>query len=169
MPFVPGSSRRVYTNPKTQAQLRAALGKINDLARVDNDNISQHEIHLQQFLAAANREAVIDEAGSAGDVIYVVSEGHIALADASDDTKWDAKGILLANFPAGGLASYCAAGVVTIPDFGLTPNTTYFLDAATPGGLVTAPVDATGNAAIIVGVSLSQDEFLVDIRQKVIL
>ena len=169
MPYAVGSSRRIYPNPHNPAQLRAALAKAFDDLRQDFTDIERHEVSLEQFLRAANRQAVIDEEGEAGQAVYVVSEGHIALADANVAAKYDVAGVLHFNVPAGGVAQYCAQGVVHIPGWGLTPDATYFL-STTPGVIVAnVPIDATGNLAIMVGKALSEDELLVHIGDGVIL
>ena len=161
MPFVPQTGRSINTNPGTPAQLRATLAKLAKNLAEDASDIDEIEQNLLPLLRLVKRYSVADEAMTAGDVVYVTSEGHIGLADASDAAKYEPAGIILQDCVAGQTVLWSAGGVVKIEDWGLTPDRLYFLDASTPGGLVLTPVDAEDNAAIIVGKALSAEELLV--------
>lgn len=170
MSFV-NTSPAINPDPKTPAQLRAALNQlaenINELNPPDEflDLVPQ----IKSLLEFSHRFAEADSALSPGDVLYSPSEDHIDLADASDISTADVVGVAISGAVAGETIPYTALGVVTIEDWGLTPGTQYFLDAATPGGLVTTPVDATGNVAIIVGLAHTPEKLLVNPQQAVIL
>lgn len=168
MVFIPGGSRQINTNPNTPASLRGSLSKL--MRNQGNDRIDIKELQelAEQFKGFAIRPALANEEITIGEVVYEPTEGHIALASASDVLKYDPIGVALENIGSGSLGYYCAAGYVERQGWGLTTNAHYFL-GTTAGSLVLTPVDAEGNMAIIIGEALSSTEFLVDIEQGIIL
>ncbi len=168
MPYVPNTGRAVNAYPSDLAQLHSALARLIGTGVTDGDDIADlidFEELLNRF---SDRQSVADVTMPAYSVVYVSSEGHVALADASALATGAAAGMTLHEVATGGFVSWRAFGVVEQIGWGLTPNSRYFL-STNAGEILTAPVDASGNIAIIVGDALSVNELFVNPRELLVL
>lgn len=164
MPYFPSSSRDHYTNPKDPAQLRAVLAKILQSVRATDIDLSSITEDLTSILEASYRPAIADELILQGELVYLASEDHIALADASDGTAYLAVGMAFDDIPANVEGFYVPIGVVSKVGWGLTPNALYYLSASVPGDMNTTPTTSTaGHYVVPAGRALSTTDFLVNI------
>ena len=169
MTFVPGSSRVGLTNPKTPAQLRAALAKLAKDLKDDKMDITDLTSDVAALLAGFRREAIAAEALVVGDVVYLSAADTLSKARANAIGTAKPEGVVTRSAASGGIAEYCPAGVVEKPGWGLTVGAEYFLSASTAGLIVTSPDSETaGSVTIMVGVALSATELLVNIQQSVL-
>lgn len=164
MSYVPSSSREHYVNPKTLGHTRAVFAKLLQTIRNTDLDLSSITEDLTSILEATLRLAIADEQILQGELVYLASEDHIALADASDGTAFRAAGMAFEDIPQDGEGLYVPFGVVTKEAWGLTPNAQYYLSASVPGEMNTAPTTTTvGHYVVPAGRALSADDFLVDI------
>jgi len=111
--------------------------------------------------APVNRTATAGAALSAGQLVYMKSDGMLAPADATVEGK-EAVGFIKNNYAQGASATYHKIGDILTGLTGLTPGATYYM-STTPGALATASdVSAyvAGNVVMPVGRALSATELL---------
>ena len=96
------------------------------------------------------------EALSAGDFVNIFDDGGTPSVRRANATAigTEAIGYVTNNFALGDDATVFFEGENTALT-GLTPGATYFLSAATPGGVTTTPPAANGNIVQIVGKACS--------------
>lgn len=146
----------VYTNPRTQSQIRAVLQSIN--------------VCLSDLTLAIDRVGtylgVAGEVISVGDVVRL-SSGAFVRAQA--DSESNALAIGVVQDISGLDVRIAMSDVVVNSGWTLTPGARYFLSATTAGGLVTAPDSTTAGAvALMVGYALSTTELFVAIQQPIV-
>lgn len=125
---------------------------------------------LESVTATFTRDGEADAAMSLGDLVYVSAVDHVNLAAASPGAASEVAGMALEDAVAGQPIKYALFGVVTKSGWGLTAGSEYYLSAATAGAMAVAPSsDAAGNFAILVGRALTTEDFLLNIRQSVLL
>lgn len=170
MPFVPGSSRAIVTNPKTDAQLRATLAKLAQGLRADKIDITILLEDVDLLLSATRREAIADVAVAVGDVLRIASAGHVTKAQANAIGTSDVCGVCTRTVASGGVTEYCPHGLVEKEGWGLTVGAEYYLSAVTAGAIVTAPdVETAGAVSIIIGIAHSATELIVHTQQSILL
>ncbi|HIP08241.1 MAG TPA: hypothetical protein EYG65_00740 [Rhodospirillales bacterium] len=99
------------------------------------------------------------EALAAGDFVNLFLDGGVTkarLADASDETT-RADGFVLAGFIATATATVYRRGTNNA-QAGLSPGVRYFLDATTPGNIVTTPPTVDGDYCQGVGIASTATE-----------
>lgn len=160
MTYLLGTSRKAYSNPKTEAHLRAVLARLISADREDNTRIVDILEILTTLLLALSVESEADSTMSAGAIVRVSDTDHIDLADA---TRTDDAGILLEDVNSGSTAKWAPYGVAERSGWALTAGGIYYLSATSAGEIVSAP-DRTndGDHAIIVGRALTTELFLYD-------
>lgn len=99
---------------------------------------------------AAALTATAFEAIGAGKLVYVRSDGQLALADNTAEGK-EAIGFTLSAAASGATATWYGSGVITGLS-GLTPGAAYFMGTA--GGIGSAPT-TTGNVVLRIGNALT--------------
>jgi hypothetical protein len=102
-------------------------------------------------LAQANAAGTADVLGMVFDVtIASAASGNIATGGlvTATTTQWDA---------------------VTGQTGGLTPGSSYYLDAATAGKMTTTAPTTAGQLNVLVGTALSTTDFLLDVQEEILL
>jgi hypothetical protein len=150
------------------AQLHSALARLAAGSVSDGSSVGDLEDFRDFLRLFTDRESVADSDMDPFQLIYVSSEGHVDLADASSIATSQVAGMTTSEAASGGFVSWRAFGVIEQVNWGLTPNSPYFL-STNAGEILTAPVDATGNSDIMIGQSLSEDELFLDPSQIVVL
>ena len=118
------------------------------------------------FLSMTNGDAA---AHSRGQAVYVSGNDVVKLAVAGDPARSEVVALVAdATVPGSAAGNYQAGGVLGGLS-GLTPNTLYFLDPATPGALTAAAPSAVGQVVVEVGVGVSLTEILVRPRPVAVL
>lgn len=164
MTYVPSSSRQHYINPKTPGHLRTVFAKILQSIRSTDIDLTSITEDLTSILEATYRPAIADQLILQGEVVYLASEDHIALANASSATAYKAVGVAFDDIPSGAEGYYVPLGVVTKVGWGLTPGALYYLSATVAGAIATAPTTTTvGHYVVPVGRALSGEDLLVDL------
>lgn len=113
--------------------------------------------------------AIFDSSAEVGHALYVVSDGHVDLAQADDITTAGVVGVCFSAASADQAGQYVTEGQVVRSNWTLivgstllTPGSVYFLDASTPGCLTDTPVSGEGNCVTVVGRAV--DETTLDIE-----
>lgn len=130
----------------------------------------------EQELVVGGRTAPADGSGSAytavasepiqaGQMVYIKSNGQLALASAATEGK-EAVGFCLQSFTQGSVAMFFNRGLITGLS-GLTPGQKYYLAIAS-GGVDVAPVTA-GNVFQLVGTALSASQLIFNLGYAITL
>jgi hypothetical protein len=102
--------------------------------------------------------ALADAAMSAGQVLYIKSNGHVAPARANAAATTGAIGLVFADVDTGETACYITEGHITLADWSavagvvsLTPGSNYFLSTSAAGKIVAVAPTAQGDYVVRVG------------------
>lgn len=153
----------IYTNPQTQAHLRAVLAKLRSL-----DENSYATLDDIEGINTDTGTASEDLTGS--QLVYVDSAGDVHLADASSESTGYVSGAATADATSGSVAAFKTVGIISRTGWGLTPGQSYFLSGVSPGEIVSVPdVASSGEVVIMVGRALSATELFLNPQQRIIL
>jgi len=102
--------------------------------------------------------ALADVDMSAGQVLYIKSNGHIALARANAAATMGAVGLVFADVDTGETACYITEGHITLADWSavagvvsLTPGSNYFLSTSVAGRIMAVAPTAQGDYVVRIG------------------
>jgi hypothetical protein len=116
--------------------------------------------------------AVADQTMAAGQVVYVESSGHVALAMSDAMPEAGAIGLLFANIGIGGTATYMTEESITLADWtvitgtvSLTPGALYWLSNSVAGGL--SDVAPTTGYVVQIGRATSATTFDIEIEESI--
>jgi len=129
-----------------------------------------------RFVTTVSETAIFDSTTLKGMAVYVVSEGHVDLAQADALATAGAIGLAHLDVAASTVGTYITEGLVTRPDWtavtgtaNLTPGALYYLSTATAGALTSTAPTTTGDILVSIGRAASQDTLDVSIRNPIVL
>jgi hypothetical protein len=158
---------RIYPDPKTPSQLRAALGAAQTQADAAADGISDLDSQVGPVTAT------FTSTGALGQPVYVTAADTVDLADADAAATSQVVGLVSTAASAGNSGEYISGGRITQADWTtatggalLTPGSVYCLSATT-GRLTTTPPSSIGQFVVRCGRALNTTTLLVAIEPGV--
>lgn len=119
--------------------------------------------------------ATFDDSTAVGSVLYIKSDGHTGLADASAEATSMVAGIAIEAVTGGQTGHYITDGFIERDDWtpitgsaNLTPGTVYYL-SLTAGGLTDTPPEEVGESIVIVGRALTENGLDIEIQPAMLL
>ncbi len=119
--------------------------------------------------------AIFDDSTVVGSMLYIKSDGHAGLADASAEATSGVAGVAIEVVTGGQTGHYITDGPVTRADWTpvlgtefLTPGSYYYL-SLTAGGITGTPVEEIGESIVIVGRALTENVLDLEINPGMLL
>lgn len=187
MPII-GDSDEVYTTPKTPEQLRVALWATkkqdSDLqAQIDALDVRVDDLESGETFQSDSNYTATNNSGSTMVIcepVYV--SGNLTVSKARANAAGTSRGVGLvlatsiANSATGLIqtsgifeATTGQWDTVTGQSGGLTPNTVYYLSAATAGRLTTTAPSTSGQFVLPMGIAVSTTRFKLAVLPRVTL
>ena len=152
IPYSPGTPLR-----RTRSDLRSGLESVEESTPL--------EIPADSYYAQA------DAAMSAGQVLYIVTDGHGALARANAAVTAGAVGLVFADVGIGETACYITEGHITLADWtavigavSLIPGSNYFLSTSAAGKITATAPTTLGEYVVRIGRATSATTLDVEIE-----
>ena len=139
--------------PKTPAQLRSTLDRLESNSSTTGGGV------VQSIFDSIFDEATADQAVFLGDIIYISGAGTIDLARANAAGTHNAIGVVTEAAILGGTAEFQTQGIVG-GFSGLTPDSKYYLSAATAGEETSTAPSTVGQYVVFLGTAISATELL---------
>lgn len=141
----------IYQNPQTPAHWRAVLNAIQT-------NLGQDDTSITIIMEALFAEGTSSGAVTAGQALYVPSNGTVAPARANTLASSRVAGFATETTSGAGVAPYQSVGIITRS--GIVAAQKYYLSAVTAGLLVTTPDAVAGQFLVLVGWGVATDKLL---------
>ena len=184
--------RKRSPNPHSPVEVRRAIQAGHQTAASQTDISSTINVRLSEVeslvaeldgrldavedTTVSTHSAVADENIAIGQLLYMKSNGHVALARANAASTMKVCGFATTAVSSGFAVKYNTDGRLSIPDWtaiigsaSLTPGSDYYLSTATAGLMTAAAPTATGSYVVRVGNVMSTVIFDIEIESSILL
>lgn len=140
-------------------QLMAAKGDQGEQGERGHEGISQSVVRFRREIVQGERLSMIFATDAEiGDAVYAMADGRAGLAQANGQPQALTIGLAVAATTAGWPGEIATSGLVTNPNWLLTPGTVYYLSPTTPGGLTASFPSTIGDHVCVMGAAVSETQ-----------